>query len=68
MTLCNWINKTGPKTAAKILDVDPSTISLWRNFRQLPSGKMMFKIHNATRGKVSYDGIITPYFKAQGAK
>lgn len=68
MTLCDWINKTGPKTAAKILDVDPSTISLWKRFRQLPSGKMMFKIHNVTKGKVTYNGIIDPYFKATGQK
>ncbi len=58
MTLCDWIEKTGPKAVAKLLKVDPSTVSLWRNGKSTPTTKMMKKINEVTKGKVTYKSII----------
>ncbi len=68
MTLRDWIEKTGNKETARLLSVDASTVSTWKIYRGLPTGKMMFKIHKATKGQVTYTGIIDPFFKATGQK
>lgn len=58
MTLCDWIQKTGPKAVARLLKVDPSTVSLWRNGRSVPRAETMLKIHTITLGKVSYRSML----------
>jgi DNA-binding transcriptional regulator YdaS (Cro superfamily) len=58
MTLCDWIKKTGAKKVARLLNVDPSTVSLWRNGRSTPRPKTMQKIIKITKGKVDYRGIL----------
>lgn len=68
MTLCDWIEKTGPKKAAQLLNVDPSTVSLWRNGRSNPTAKMMRKIHEVTKGKVTYKGMVEVRTFKKGAK
>lgn len=68
MTLCDWIEKTGPKKAAQLLNVDPSTVSLWRNGRSTPTAKMMRKIHETTKGKVTYEGMVAPKKFKKGSK
>ena len=66
MTLCDWIVKTGPKEVAKLLNVDPSTVSLWRKGANIPHVKTMVKIVKTTKGKVTYRDIIEPFVKGKG--
>lgn len=61
MTLSSWIVKTGPKTVARLLKVDPSTISQWKNLNAVPRPETMVKIYKLSRGRVSYKSIVECY-------
>lgn len=64
MTLKVWIIKTGPKKVAKMLNVDPSTVSSWKTNGTLPRPKVMVKINKLTKGRVSYREMIENAAKA----
>lgn len=58
MTLQAWIDKEGPKNIANLLKVDSSTVQTWKAGSSLPRPKLMMKIHQLSRGKVSYKSMI----------
>ena len=68
MTLRDWIIETGPKKAAKLLKVEPATISYWKTGRQLPRPKYMVKINQLSKGKVSYKEMIETAARKQARK
>lgn len=64
MTLQAWIKKTGPKKVAKLLSVEPQTVSAWRTFRACPRPAKMHQIKKVTRGLVRYKDMIEPFVSA----
>lgn len=53
-----WVNEYGGRRLAKVLGIDPSTISHWRGGRVLPKAEHMKKIVELSEGRVTYDHII----------
>ncbi len=68
MTLRAWIEKKGPKEVAKLLKVDPATVSLWRAHRSLPRPRFMVAINRLSRGKVSYQQMVLSVVRASALK
>ena len=64
MTLTNWIINTGPKKVAKLLNVDPSTVSIWRSRGALPRPAQMVRIYKLTKGRVSYQEMVEGFDNA----
>lgn len=58
MTLKHWIEKTGPKECAKLLKVDPATVSYWKLGSSLPRPHHMVKIYRLTNGRVTYKEMV----------
>ncbi len=58
MTLKEWIIKTGPKNAAKLLKVEQATVSYWRSRRTFPRPKTMVKINRLSGGKVTFEHMV----------
>ena len=58
MTLQAWISEKGPMNVAHLLKVDSSTVHVWRAGTSLPRPKQMVKIHQLSRGKVSYKTMV----------
>jgi len=65
MTLQSWIVQTGPKEVAKLLNVDPAAVSLWRNKKTLPRPHQMKRIKQLSRGRVSYEVMIEKFLAAK---
>ena len=58
MTLSDWIEKTGPKKVAQLMNVDPSTVSSWKiGANRIPPIRM-YQIHQLSKGKVSYKTMV----------
>jgi DNA-binding transcriptional regulator YdaS (Cro superfamily) len=64
MTLNKWIIKTGPKKVAKLLRVDPGTVSQWKTLDACPRPRAMVKIHQLSKKQVSYQSMIESFVKA----
>lgn len=58
MKLNKWIEKTGPKKVAKLLRVDPASVSNWKLGRSCPRPKKLHKIHVLSKGQVSYKEMV----------
>jgi hypothetical protein len=58
MTLRTWIDQKGPMNVAHLLKVDSSTVQTWKAGTSLPRPKHMIKIHQLSRGRVSYKAMI----------
>jgi transcriptional regulator with XRE-family HTH domain len=56
--LDKWIEEIGPRKLARILSVEPSAISHWRNGKAMPRPDKMIKIHKLSRGRVSYREMV----------
>lgn len=65
MTLSTWIEKTKPKKVAQLLNVDPSTVSQWRNHAAFPRARHMKQIVALSKGEVSYKSIVENYLANQ---
>jgi DNA-binding transcriptional regulator YdaS (Cro superfamily) len=65
MQLNIWIEKTGPKKVAKLLRVDPSSVSQWRTRGVLPRPRIMIKINKLSGGRVTYEEMIQSAAKKQ---
>lgn len=65
MTLSTWIEKTKPKKVAQLLNVDPSTVSQWRNFAAFPRPYHMKQIVSLSKGRVTYKSIVENYLANQ---
>lgn len=63
MTLQEYIDGRGAHQVAKILRVQPSTVSHWYNFKTVPRPEQMKKMITDSSGFLTYDGIIEPYLK-----
>jgi transcriptional regulator with XRE-family HTH domain len=61
VTLQEWIIKTGPKKVAQQLNVDPSTVSGWRNKKTFPRPDKLKLIHQLSKGRVTYQSIIEDF-------
>jgi DNA-binding transcriptional regulator YdaS (Cro superfamily) len=55
MRIDKWIEKTGPKKVAQLLNVDASTVSNWRTGKRFPSSKNLFAIRRLSKGKVTVE-------------
>lgn len=60
----SWIKKTGPKNIARALNVDPSTVSNWRTKKSFPRPEKLKRIHQMTKGRVSYEEIVNHFIGA----
>lgn len=58
MTLQVWIETTGPKNVAGMLNVDVSTVYKWKRGKVLPRAKEMVNIHRRSKRKVTYKDMI----------
>jgi len=65
MTLQAWIKETGPKNVAHLLKVDSSTVHFWKAGKTLPRPAIMVRIHQLTKGKVSYQTMIESMARKQ---
>lgn len=54
----DWIDKKTPVYVAKVLGVNVSTVSHWRNGHCYPRVEQMRTIKKLTRGAVGYEQII----------
>lgn len=69
MRLDEWIEKAGGVSkVAELLEVEPATVSTWKNYSGLPKDSMKMRIVKTTHGLVTYADMIEPYFEAQGGK
>ena len=58
MTLRAWILKTGPKNAAKLLKVEPATLSCWKTRKSFPKAKSMIMINKLSKGQVTFEHMV----------
>lgn len=65
MTLENWIVKRGPKNVARLLKVDPATVSQWKTKDCCPRPRFMVRIHELSKGKVTYKTMIENFVNAK---
>jgi len=68
MTLQAWIKETGPKNVAHLLKVDSSTVHFWKAGKTLPRPAIMVRIHQLSRGKVSYEQMVETVARRQNKK
>lgn len=57
-TLAEWIDEKGAGNVAELLNVATSTVRHWRTGHALPKASQMQAIKKASKGVVSYEGII----------
>jgi len=62
-TFSTWIDKQGMDKVAKTLKVHRTTVHYWRAGSSMPGAKYMKRIHKASRGKVSYEGMVRHFLK-----
>jgi hypothetical protein len=65
MTLSNWIIRTGPKNVAKILNVDPGTVSQWKRKKSCPRPALLVKINKLSRGEVTYKSMLESFVSSK---
>lgn len=56
-----WIKEVGPKKVAKLLRVEPQTVSAWRTGIACPRPQKMVQIKKVSKGKVDYKDMIEPF-------
>lgn len=63
MTLHQWIKfKGGDAEVAKLLKVDKSTVTKWRNFKLVPNSKTATLIIKKSKGKLDYNKIYRSFY------
>ncbi len=65
MQLKDWIIETGPKKAARLLGVEPQTVSQWRVGKALPRPENLVAIFKLSKGKVTYKEMIERFARAR---
>lgn len=63
MTLHDWITQMTPVKVSELLEVDDNTVYQWLKFEYVPKHLHMRKIVKLTKGLVTYEEIIEPYFQ-----
>lgn len=65
LSLRDWIDETGIREVAKLLNVHHTAVGHWRRGICLPRSVQMEAIHRYSNGRVAYSEMIETFCKAQ---